>query len=991
MLDRVMALISRGQQGSYGRYRDEGFRDRYVLNSRNFAWWARKTIGDKVPHTLNEYLDAQCTFSFFFRLGMWKFLYSKDADSSQDWQVVIGQKTRREAYIAMYHCIVYACSTTFRPWNVQLAVHTLDGLKNETPMMISYVRNYILYDPDFHSDADRLAFETMWAYDRGPKYIEDDQGEGDLRLKPIPDHDTIKNTFRSIINGEAPPEPEPDVPYVIVPMTVTFYDNTAAQKTATLKSNTQWQVQASGWVTITPTNGENDRVLSVSVTENTADDSRTTTVTVTGTGAREKTMEIRQSGRREKAAAISISPSSVSVEADGRNVAISVTATVSWTVTGIPAWITLSRTSGTGSRSISASVRENTSSQRSATLVFSGGGVSASLSVTQAQGGEQPSDKYLEVSDTSLEFDSATQSFQIDVTANVGWTVSVSGEEPEPPITTGLWVQIRNTMSQDVYITGHQYISVLTADGSDWGPINIDLKSGVSEGSAKYFIPAGKTATLSPDELDIFVQGGEEPVSKYYGGSILYQDGKPVYWRVYSWTDAHDPAVIQAEPGSFNFSENGLVEFKITGINTAEGTITPSSSPVDISDGDTPTPASYWDTGLPVVIINTNGRQIPGPGDTWLENATIQIYQDINTILYESSELSIRGRGNSSSKYSKKPYALKLIDKAEILGMEKSKRWCLLANFEDRTLMRNDIAFAIAKCTDLSTGMLYSPSGKFVEVVVNGVHQGNYYLSEQIRAEKKRVNIDETKDYLLEYDRYSTDEPELAWFRTDYKTFPITIKTPDPDDEGFDVNKKNEIKSKIDALETMIYSGNYYLLNMNSFADYWMVEELTENIETASLKPGSVYLQYINGIDGNPDEVIMGPIWDFDYSTFLPYEPKFAGSHLSKISYRYKEDPSYDDPESTIPDNGYMPHTLVNKHSIYFDKLFESSQFRSVVKQRWNAFYSAFQNVYNRFDQMYEYLRASEQLETAKWGTTKNAELVGGYWPDKDMSFYDAV
>lgn len=335
-----------------------------------------------MSHTLNEYLDAQCTFSFFFRLGMWKFLYSKDADTSQDWQVVIGQKTRREAYIAMYHCIVYACSTTFRPWNVQLAVHTLDGLKNETPMMISYVRNYILYDSDFHSDAERLAFETMWAYDRGPKYIEDDQGEGDLRLKPIPDHDTIKNTFRSIINGETPPEPEPDVPYVIVPKTVTFYDNTAAQKTATLKSNTQWQVRASGWVTVTPTSGENDRVLSVSVTENTADDSRTATVTVTGTGAKAKTMEIRQSGRREKAAVISVSPSSVSVEADGRNVAISVTATVSWTVTGIPAWITLSRTSGTGSRSISASVRENTSSQRSATLVFSGGGVSASLSVT---------------------------------------------------------------------------------------------------------------------------------------------------------------------------------------------------------------------------------------------------------------------------------------------------------------------------------------------------------------------------------------------------------------------------------------------------------------------------------------------------------------------------------------------------------------------------------------------------------------------------------
>ena len=357
----------------------------------------------------------------------------------------------------------------------------------------------------------------------------------------------------------------------------------------------------------------------------------------------------------------------------------------------------------------------------------------------------------------------------------------------------------------------------------------------------------------------------------------------------------------------------------------------------------TPTPTSYWDTGLPVVVIDTHGGTIEGPSENWLEGVSIKIYQNQSTVLFESDTLSIRGRGNSSWSYDKKPYALKLSDKAEILGMAESKRWCLLANYEDRTLMRNDIAFAIAKCTDLSTGMKYSPSGKFVEVVLNGIHKGNYYLSEQIRQEKNRVNIDKNNDYLLEYDRYY--ESEEFKFKTDYKLFPITIKSPDEPNV-------TAIKGKIDALETALYINNDFSnINFNSFADYWIVEELTGNVETADKKPGSVYLQYITGINGQSDEVIMGPIWDFDYSTFLPSAPVFAGKDTNELRYNYGSIPvDQDYQDCVVPANGTMTHTFINKNSIYYDKLFENPQFKSVVKQRWNAWYSSLVNLENRFD-----------------------------------------
>ena len=70
--------------------------------------------------------------------------------------------------------------------------------------------------------------------------------------------------------------------------------------------------------------------------------------------------------------------------------------------------------------------------------------------------------------------------------------------------------------------------------------------------------------------------------------------------------------------------------------------------------------------------------------------------------------------------------------------MPKHKRWVLLANWMDRTLLRNDVAFEMARRV-----MDWAPRGQFVELYLNGVHQGNYYLCEQIKVDKNRVNIDE--------------------------------------------------------------------------------------------------------------------------------------------------------------------------------------------------------------------------------------------------------
>lgn len=375
---------------------------------------------------------------------------------------------------------------------------------------------------------------------------------------------------------------------------------------------------------------------------------------------------------------------------------------------------------------------------------------------------------------------------------------------------------------------------------------------------------------------------------------------------------------------------------------------------------------SYWDTGLPVVVINTpNGQPITSK-EVWMEGASIKIYQNRDTIVYDNSALSIRGRGNSSWVYSdKKPYALKLEKKAEILGMPSSKRWALLANYGDRILMRNQIANEIAHCTDLSTGLGWTPSGQFVELVLNGEHRGNYYLSEQVRVESNRLDIDEFSDCLYEIDRNDMDEDYT--FTSAIKDYPYHIKSPDVPDVTY-------FKGKIDTVETLLNNGSGYkpYLDYNSFADHWIIEELTQNFECRGHSPGSLYCYYLE--DSNVGKLKMGPVWDFDYSTFNLYWPLKAGNELCS--------------GTTVPSNGYMPQVLAISCHVYYDYLFNDSEFKAVVKQRWNAIKSRLDAIANRFDYWYTTLYNSEQLNWALWPIPPDFE--SGHHPDCTLTFLQA-
>ncbi len=364
-------------------------------------------------------------------------------------------------------------------------------------------------------------------------------------------------------------------------------------------------------------------------------------------------------------------------------------------------------------------------------------------------------------------------------------------------------------------------------------------------------------------------------------------------------------------------------------------------------------------TGLPVIIINTeNGASVTSKDD-WMK-ATIRIqglgaFED-----FPESETNIRGRGNTTWLWPKKPYALKLESKASLLGMPKHKRWVLLANFMDRTMLRNRMAFKIAQ----STSLAWTPRNEIVELIFNGRHQGNYMLVEHIKEDKNRVNISDD-GYILELDFHFDNE--IQWVSPHGQSvqqagIPFAVKFPDEDD--ITASQINWIKDYIDQAGAAIYgpafkdpeTGYRKFVDMQSFVDYWIVFELCINHELAN--PGSVYMYK----DKNT-KLFAGPIWDFDWGTFsYQASPQARGN-------------------------------LFMTQAIWYKQFFKDPEFVALVKERWNLLKHKFDEIPAFLDAEYERLSYSAELNFKMWDPTEDKNMNGGNLinGDEPLTYTQAV
>lgn len=256
---------------------------------------------------------------------------------------------------------------------------------------------------------------------------------------------------------------------------------------------------------------------------------------------------------------------------------------------------------------------------------------------------------------------------------------------------------------------------------------------------------------------------------------------------------------------------------------------------------------------------------------------TANILIDDENYSLNETQIQIRLRGNSSLGVPKKSYKIKFSEKQNVFGFGKDKEWALIANYFDPAHMRNYYAYKLAK----AIGMEYSIDCKYVNVFLNGVDQGLYLFTETVKTSSNRVNIEDGYNsneidlpFLIELDfkleennsNYIKEQLDIDFFFLDNtayngKMYQFATKYPKTfTTEHITSEQYTFIKDYMHTVYESVRTGGYdYYIDVDSFIDYFIIQELFLNIDQDY---SSVYMYKPYG-----DKLHMGPVWDFDLSS----------------------------------------------------------------------------------------------------------------------------
>ena len=352
-------------------------------------------------------------------------------------------------------------------------------------------------------------------------------------------------------------------------------------------------------------------------------------------------------------------------------------------------------------------------------------------------------------------------------------------------------------------------------------------------------------------------------------------------------------------------------------------------------------------TGLPIIYVNTNGVAIDSKEDYVEGVASIiggENYPDL-----EEAEMKIKGRGNSTwwqgGVWGKKPYQIKFDDKTEVLNIPKDKKWVLLAELSDKSLIRNKISREMGDISRFD----YVPKAEYVELFINDQHAGTYLIGQKVEESKNRVNVGD-KGYLIEIDQTNRIDEDDVYFTTDgWSKFPsnlFNIKEPSLE---LNSSEYNLIKNHIIDFEEALFGDNFTdadlgyraFIDLDSFIDWYLINEICKNQDAATYS--SIYFNYIPG-----EKIKMGPLWDFD----LAY---------GNVDYS----------NATYPEGFHI------KSNPWYKRMFEDPYFNSLVKDRFLYYETNLDMLLNKIDLIEKYLEKSQQKNFEIW------PILGQYvWPN---------
>lgn len=415
-----------------------------------------------------------------------------------------------------------------------------------------------------------------------------------------------------------------------------------------------------------------------------------------------------------------------------------------------------------------------------------------------------------------------------------------------------------------------------------------------------------------------------------------------------------------------------------------------TSEPAPTHENDALVAVAFSSSNLPIVVINTHGREIPdepkitadmgiiynGPGKRNYLTDPFNNYQ---------GKIGIETRGSSTQQFPKKQFAVETRDdrgenrNVSLLGFPEENDWILYAPYTDKSLIRNVLAYSLAN--DLGR---YASRTRFCELVLNNSYHGVYVLMEKIKQDKKRVNISKiepaditgdavTGGYIIKIDKqsgagvdgWSSHHPPYrgAWQRIFYQYH-------DPDPEEIVAAQATYIQNYVAAFENQMNRSTYTdpqngypkYIDVDSFVDFFIISEIGKNVDAYRL---STFLY--KDRDSKKGKLTLGPVWDFNLA-------------FGNVDYYNAEKITGWQVDFIQPDDYWQ-------NPFWWPKLMADSNFVNKINTRWrdlrkNKF--AVSRIYRMIDSLTTHLDEAQRRNFERWPILNtyvwpNAYIGGSY------------
>ncbi|MBS1508186.1 MAG: CotH kinase family protein [Bacteroidetes bacterium] len=351
---------------------------------------------------------------------------------------------------------------------------------------------------------------------------------------------------------------------------------------------------------------------------------------------------------------------------------------------------------------------------------------------------------------------------------------------------------------------------------------------------------------------------------------------------------------------------------------------------------------NFKSSNLPIIVIDTHGQTIPDePKITAdmgiINNGAGNINHVTDAFNDYNGKIGIELRGSSSQSFPKKPYGLEVRDAsgaaidASLLGMPAKDDWILFAAYDDKSLMRDALAYHLGRAQGR-----YASRVRYCELVLNGNYQGVYVLLEKIKRDKNRVNIakltttdisgdDVTGGYIIKIDKTTGSGGSDGWA----SAFPPLNRSNNqyiyflydyPQDVDIVSQQKSYIQQYVNNFEVALSSSNFKdpingyakYIDVGSFVDFMLMMEVTKNADGYRL---STFLY--KDKDSKGGKLSMGPIWDFNEG-------------FGNVDYC-----TQGNPEGFVTNFNYLCNGDYWLIPFWWDQFFKDPAFVSRVASRW--------------------------------------------------------